>query len=552
TSDRTFEVSFVLQLEACGVPDAEQELRAFEEQQGGALKLTPIPDKPGHCTGTISVNPNDAVVIDARVVDRAPNDLLTFNVDFFEQIEKPARATGYIALTPKAARQEPEDKLVLKGVAGLTTRYDPSLGEDDILITEPDVVPKKICNGKLSTDPRCIYQGDVTRHYVGTGRVDLTQSFGNRANASLSLQYKTGDLGVANESLNKITASQYQANVFATNDTSLNLGKRTFAEPSKGIAVREAGEGFQFTWKWFEATYILNRESATGIANDDDEDNDSIILQVKDIGTHRLVPFFRRVSLTAVRGEERLGGKVPGDGQLKEVNRFLYKTAGLEGFFKVRRMPLSGSLAWYWSERDSRNPDLTKLEDGKGDVGLLTVGLPIRWEQAGNKRKPVSTFTAFFGLGDGDDPKTPNFNEGYIGEGAKFANDQLFLSSIGSSISTGGNGTVGRGLSNKEYLGLQYIDNRTSLLGSIAKLLGIDPADVISESTTLGVHTYRFRENVFGNSDGGWEYDMNFRLESPKGVKWFIDLGYFQPGNALDPVFKEKAWTAAAGVSIEP
>lgn len=530
TADRYFVVTFPLEKCPNPLPPPEQSVISFTE-------------KDGSCTGTVSISPRAYVDIDASVVDLAPRKILQFNVDFFDQTDDPTNSTGFISLTqinPADPKSQPPDKSIFGIVAGLN-------GKDEPFIRKPT-------DGDSS-----LFAGRQKNHFAGSGRLDSSFFYGNRANAKLSLAYKSGDFG-GDETTDKIDASQYQINVFGTNGFVLTYGKTKFAAPSNQIAIGEQGQGFRLAWRNLSLAHILKNERASleGL----DQDRDSSIFQWTPISLN--LGILRSASLTVVRGEERLEQvrttDQAGNTVKPEVSPFVYETYGgevsltepLRSRAAGTGKAFTGSLAFYYSKRDSK-AKATTLSDGRGYVGLGTLSLPFDWQVDSSsqlKRKPRRVATLLAGYGRGDDPKTPNVDESYIGETGAFSRDVLF---VGNIFTNSKSRDIRPGLSNKQYFGLQLTDNTTSVLSWIGtKILQADPRDIISESTTLKLHDYRFNREVLGDRDAGREADLDFVMEAPKGIKWSLSGAYFQPGKALDTLVKDSAWSVSLGVSIDP
>jgi hypothetical protein len=440
TADRYFVVTFPLERCPSPLPSPEESVISFTE-------------KDGSCAGTVSISPRAYVDIDASVVDMAPRKVLQFNVDFFDQTDDPTNSTGFISLTPidpADPKSQPPDKSVFGIVAGLN-------GKDEPFVRKP------------TDDDTSLFTGRQKNHFAGSGRLDSSFSYGNRANAKLSLTYKSGDFG-GDETTDKIDASQYQINVFGINGILLTYGKTKFAAPSNQIAVLEQGQGFRVAWRNLSIARILKNERTNpeGV----DQDRDSSIFQWTPIALN--LGILRSASLTVVRGRERLedsGTDSEGNSVKPPVSPFVYETYGgevlltepLRSRVTGAGNAFTGSLAFYYSERRSK-ARLTTLSDGRGYVGLGTVSRPFAWQvdpASPLKRKPRRVATLLAGYGRGDDPKTPEVDESYIGETGTFSRDVLF---IGNIFSSSNSTYVGRGLSNKQYVGLQLTDNTTSVL----------------------------------------------------------------------------------------
>lgn len=545
-------------------------IKCIEAEYGDAVSLTPT---DGTVTVSSLIDPGSKVDIDAWLLSKAPKDIVPFEVDFFDQTDDPAYSKGYIArkvIDPKDTTAQPENKFTTNLITGFTGADEPCFGKLDD------------CKGTLNEVP---YDGKMKRHYSATGQADFSQDLGNRANGKLSLQYKKSDLGKDDGT----TVSQYQINIFGTNNTTFTLGKFSFVQPSNQIAASVTGEGLRFTFHNFGVSYLVSRESDDGSADAHNKDHDLLLAQWRQ--PINRFGFFRRLELLALRGEDRCkprpadvaaregGCPIEKIGEVSFLKAFphTYTTIGGELFFTVpfgpspadpreRRLPLTGSAAYYRSWKDSRQTDpppadplFLDMRDGEGSVALLTIGRPFGFveEKPGSKKvKPTRVLTSLVGWGSGDDPKTGEEDEGYLGETAAFTRDQIFLTGIalrrGGTQANQALAGLGKGLSNKWYFGLQYTDNTTSLLEWIAALLQVDRNDIVSQSTTISLHSYRLHEPVFNNRDGGFEADIEFRMEQPRSVKWRLVGGYFIPGDAVSSVVKKEVWTVTAGVVVEP
>jgi hypothetical protein len=400
TLDRRFIVTFEVQKdtllkdappcpEALKQPEDQREtplLKCIEAEYGEAVALTPTDS-----TVTVSflIDPGSKVDIDAWLLSKASKDIVPFEVDFFDQTDDPAYSKGYIArrqIDPKDTTAQPDNKFTTNLITGFTGADEPCFGNLDT------------CKGTLNEVP---YDGKMKRHYSATGQADFSQDLGNRANGKLSLQYKKSDFGKDDGT----SVSQYQINIFGTNNTTFTLGKFSFAQPSNQIAASVTGEGLRLTFHNLGLSYLISRESDDGTADAHNKDHDLLLAQWRQ--PINRFGFFRRIDLLALRGEDRCkprpAGVVPRDGgcPVETVNDLTllkgfphtYTTVGGELFFTVpfgpspadpreRRLPLTGSLAFYHSRKDSRqtNPPETDplfldMRDGKGSVALLTVGV---------------------------------------------------------------------------------------------------------------------------------------------------------------------------------
>lgn len=548
TSDRYFSVSFPLDLPLAECPRKNPSTgKSIEDVINRTFQN-------GACSGSITVSPGTTVDLDARVVNQSPNKIFQFTADFFDQTEASASFTrGFLALQdidPSKVELQPKDRFDVGFAASLTGLTDPCINCSLDRVPPAGEVPP-------------FFDGERKRHYTGRGRLDVGMALGNRFNGKLGILFKNSDLG---EDLkeSKLSLDQYQVTVNGTNALTLTYGNTPFAVPSKGIAIREVGEGFRLGWTGrkiaAQLTHLVKRESELFKADRRDEDKDSWVFHIQPIPLNLGV--FYSASVTGVRGQERLDRdeRTQDDGKkLLEVRPFVYETYGGELFFAGEQRSYLGSLAGYYSERDSKS---RLLPDGRGYVGLLTFGIPYSWitervtangQMVELRKKPRRNFTVFLGYGSGDDPKSAT-DESYIGETGSFLGNVLFFGGLNEFKPQ----QIGRGLSNKRYGAVQWTDNTFSLQGFIAKLMDVDERDIVSQSTTVRLHEYRFNKKVvadgFGaDRDAGREIDLEFIMEGPKSVKWTIQGSYFMPGRAMKDLFNhEDAWSFTAGVSVDP
>lgn len=589
TSDRYFVVSFTLRRSdlvgvfqsavaatppeievnpACGTSPTFDIICHLQANYGDGVSFTDNGDGET-LTVSVTVPPGLPKDVDALLLAYAvsgTSKLIPFEVDFFDQTDDPAYSKGYLALeeiNPAAANAQQKNAFTSNLVTGFTSSYDPCLGGATCDRTK---------GIGLATD-QFPFDGEGRRHITGQGQLDLAQNLGSRADMKLSASYKSRDLGSpeVEGTSDAFRVSQFQSNIFATNGMIFTVGRFNFASPSNAIAINETGDGLRLAIRAFAFSYLLRRESNTGLADDHDKDHDIIIGQLN-TGLKAL-GIFRRLNVTAEHGEDRCKNKRSdgGDPTLGDCTGssfpHSYTTAGFELFFNARadrtpadltagRVPITGSIALYQSERNSSDTGTSSVPavpDGEGRVGLLTIGRPFGFvaERPGSpKVKPLQSITAFIGYGTGDKPGTPE-DEGYIGESSAFASDSIFLKSIAGRMRPS-EGKVGSGLSNKRYFGLQYTHSNLSPLQWLTDLLHIRREDIASQSTTISIHDYRFNEPVLDNREAGQEFTIEFRMEQPKNVKWRVSVGYFIPGDGLDTLVREEPWLLSIGAVIEP
>jgi hypothetical protein len=123
----------------------------------------------------------------------------------------------------------------------------------------------------------------------------------------------------------------------------------------------------------------------------------------------------------------------------------------------------------------------------------------------------------------------------------------LFLSRVSKAFP----GDIGIGLANKWYGGLQYTEERWSLLSTLARVIRVKESDIESKSTIITAHGYEFVKEVHGRHWGGEELDVSFTLEAPKNIRWTLGGAYYWKSQAVQEVgLKEDLWTAMAKLAI--
>lgn len=431
------------------------------------------------------------------------------------------------------------------------------------------------------------YEGGYRRHYSSLGRLEMRKALGTRADAFVALSYRDEtDLGV--KDLPKASAPQYYVNVNSLVGLALQFGRNTFAADSAGgLAFVEKGDGFRISFPYgMSLSHIIKRESKGAGADRANNDAKSYIFQAKalpidslfidedederaDAGQPRRnannpLRALRSLDLTAIRGVDKL--------------THVYETYGGELFYAVTnigchgdlkncsRPPsdklntnfgnVAGSVAFYKSSRHLRlEPDCTKnliCRDAAGYTGLVTATYTpaVRLAASGVGFETVRSYTLRYGLGSGDRSSSSR-DHGYVGETASYAPDSLFLSLIGPAIDSKANRVIGAALSNKRYWGFQYVDNTVSPLEWLLMLIRISKDDIAGKATIFKYHDYRFRYPVSGEKQGGKEYDMEFNIESPQGVKVTVSGGYLMAGAALKPFVKKNPWVLSSSISLK-
>jgi hypothetical protein len=489
------------------------------------------------CTASATIPPRQKARFSNATLRHSPDDLIRFSVAFFGQTTPPPNSSAFVRLRP------------------------PKRGE---LL----VVPPKFSIG-LGIDGGSAYDlssdlGGHNRHTFGTGTTAIGFT-GGAVDGSVSLQFKSGDFG--NTQAQNVTLSEYQAKVFGPRDFLLQVGQFTFARPSSGIAISERGEGVLFAYRKFAASYIIHRESDAedGSANPQNDDYYVTLAQMKNVSFQN-TRFLDGIDFTIAYGnnknDDRPKDPEPGPPLPLRKAAYTFTTLGIEArlsfsdvarFSRIRNAAMSAAV--YHSRRNVR-PRLEESEElnkGRGTVGLLTFG----WRWSGNaalfaetrKSRPPYGPTFTVGRGSGDNQGSDVRDEGYLGENAAFAVDKIFLSQLSKNKDF--EPTVGRGLENKWYAGVQWADARGSLLGWLASYVG-KPESIVSRNTVVALHTYRFANDVHGRRAAGMEANVEFQVESPQKVTWTLGGAYYHRSRAVELAgLEDDVWQITAGVSFK-
>ncbi|KXJ04511.1 hypothetical protein AC249_AIPGENE2040, partial [Exaiptasia diaphana] len=374
------------------------------------------------CKFTTQPTFDDASIIPFKVLALADNRL-KLSVSFFDAAESPSNNAGYLRLGTSFT--ESESTTTFEISANISGKLDPDTTSE----AEADD------DGKVpllsAENP---YRGRDLSRFSGGGELTLGRALGDRAKASLSVEFKDADLG-AGEDLDP-EVSRYQVDVFGKTGLSLRFGRYRFAKPTSGLAINQSGEGFEFLKDNFSLGLLVGKESLDGKADFENDDSQVLITKVNDIQIGQS-GILRSLDLIGLYGEEK-----------RPEQSYDYWTLGCELFFfgsegisTLRSGDLQkekvgngvGSLAFYHSKRDIRDqceegvddPEVCKpeilLRDGEGSsiLGSYTYN---RLQLDANKftAKTIWSLTFLAGWGEGDDPDTER-NDGYLGENAGYS-----------------------------------------------------------------------------------------------------------------------------------
>lgn len=496
------------------------------------------------CVATATIPPYQYATFSSSVLAHHPKKRIAFTVAFFGETEIPANANGYVIRPGASEADKKPDKTFALALGGDTSS---------------------------SQEPNDNVKGQL-RHSGSSGTLSFLYT--GPVEASATLRFKNGDFGGSTDS-NKLEASQYQGKVFGhkvklfqgidfLKDRAVNLqyGKLQFAKPSSGIAVNVFGEGLQLALGSASLSYVVLRESDNPkeVADTQNDDSDLWILQIKNIAVP--VGIFRTLDLVALHGNDRKDQeKTPVTDPAKTFLPipFRYESFGGEVRWGVEDLPaLGGSLAGYYSKREvgatPQNPpqDRPIRKAGQGWTALARASwthlvFPKLNELEKGKTHQAYGISLLLGYGTGDDKRTADKDEGYLGENAGFSNDVLFLSRVSKAFPE----DIGSGLSNKWYGGMQFTNAQARWLELIPNALGVASEDIASTGTVLSLHTYQFVREVHGLHWGGVELDGELNIEAPKNIRWSLGGAYYHKSSALKAIgLDHDLWSITAKLSI--
>jgi hypothetical protein len=549
------------------------------------VRLTNCQD--GECDALIIVPPGSRgerklpvrLLREAYVGEKKLVPVTSFSVELFHDEVQLANPQGYFSLVPFELVEPKDDGSKWHASVTADAASSPDLSdlqatpEDDPVIS--DTAPRGGANDAL---------------LAGTARIGLKQSLGSIVSGEFDLRLKSGPFGTPPS----VDATKYRLNVFGANGATYSGGLYTIAEPSEAVALSETGENVGLHIGFIDANYILRRY-VPALRRDvldfedrqADRNHSAVLLQVRNAGP--LTWKFAQLDLYALYGRKSAtrciqltegacpsqpgesDNAVPVDPSGKPLTFALkqrYWTYGAELTFGFKE-GWGGSAALYHSQlRVKDAPEQATLQttdSGDGTVGLFTIGwTKFQKTVVVDDRPSLFTVRAQLGIGTGDDP-TKDGNQGYLGETAGFAPDQLFLSVLAPAIQTA-RGQVGAGLSNKTYIGFLVSTPQWSPLQYLADVMNVPSTDVAGKSTTIKFHQYRFNEEVNGRRSAGSELNIEFAFESPGAVTYSIGGGAFWPGAALtepgdarlsaafaglEPLIRRMQWNATARLTVK-
>jgi hypothetical protein len=532
--------------------------------------------RQGKCSAVLQVNENLSASLPLSVLwasfQRQNSSVSTFTIAFFEEDTSPANAKGYFTMAAGTAFVEPADSQRWTANTGAVAAHEPDLNDLVPADKKPPVIQLP-----LAGEPGNVRDAVNRWRLSGNVVLGVTHTFGVKASGEFEIQLKDGDFGTDPS----VSATKFRLNIHGANGLSFSGGRFDIASPSYGIAMRERGDAVAITHPYANllGALIIRKEQprdrflADTPKDPQDRDHWAVYLQaapVLRLGAQQ----WGQVNVFGVYGQQEQQRTADFGKDTMQVMQFdrHYETVGAEWLGTFNRS--AASVAVFGSRTRANTPD--ERVDLPGDRGHGYVALAtftrtnLDSAVEGNRQKVDGAFNLFFGLGSGDetpaDSSAKDTNEGYVGETGNFTPDLLFLSRLAPLINTDvrarsddgsmtirRTGRVGRGLANKTYFGATYTDQRWSLLQLIARGLQIPADDLGARSTTVKLHYYRFNQRVFQAHDGGTEFDLEFKLDSPRGVKYTMLTGVFWPGAALKDsgLIAKTQWLLSLGVSVK-
>lgn len=513
------------------------------------------------CDYTFTVNQAQTAMLKGDVLSFLNPGRVVFNVLFAGEAEPPVHNQGYFKT--RKAFKESDNRTEWGFGASLGGNLSPKTTR--LLHATNDQV---FSSRRFSEEQP--YTGDRLDGFTGAGSLSLKQFLGDRAQGNATVTFKSGNLGEKSDG--SASVSSYTVTVFGDNFRQLRLGKYGLFTTRESISGSLEGESFEMIFRSLSLGYFVRKNRSETVTVNDDKVNVRTITFPERAVTFSLqnLPFrqnnvLRTWTLSGAYGDEHgnVLSKLPDPdkgGLLKPDNfqaPFRYATLGTDLTFGISGATaggVSGAFSLYqnrrWLISGAKNDLPERIRKGKGTVGLFNLRLSAGTSTG---QAPPQTIEARIGYGTGDDPKTPDRDEGYLGEGGSYTPDLLFLSKFAGNIGSldeRKRPEVAAGLSNKTYFGVSYVNTRTAfLLEALAAALGVREK-TISRSTTVSLHHYRFNEPVFGEREAGNEVDVKFEVQVPKGITTSLSVGRFFSGPALDKVFVELPWTASAQVKI--
>jgi hypothetical protein len=522
-SDRQFVVTFA------GIPEANRaELVRF------GLKVTDCRD--ARCKASVQVAPGSG---QARVPLRGLRDtlakgesggLVSFTVSFFDDDVTPSNSTGYFTFVDEQNFREGGSVTAWSTGMTLTIQRDPDLSTFN---------PPGMKAAAIDFAHPLAHMNRT--HVTGSATIGIKQQLGGRADAEVELVAKKGDFGFDSGG---VGASKYLATIYALNGATLTGGRVDLAAPTNSISIAESGEAVNVAFRipkmhWLgrvNVARIIRKElpdgsftsaeivKATAAGTVLEKDHGAILAQFRDLtfGSR-----YFRASLYGVLGEAKRGHVVdPANPTTSELTRYEvdYWSTGADMTLSYRHLLLTGGLyankRWSDDAPEAAAPAIAK----SGNVGLATMSYTnIDKGELEQGRQEVD-WIASASIGGGGD---------YVGETQAFAPDLLFLSTLAPALKETSY-PIGSGLTNKWYFGGAISTPQSfQWIKDILRPVSPSARDISASSVSFKLHHYLRRYASAGSRSLGTEGDFEFRIETPKGVRFQLIAAAFKPGEAL-------------------
>ncbi len=468
----------------------------------------------------------------------------SFSVSFVGDPDIPDNSTGYFRTAENIV--EPKSSTSWNLSASVSAQRAPEFVEKVTVPSEEEGKDDEVQKIPPTVDNP--YDGNSVRQVKGSGSFKLKQTLGNRALGTATLAFKNGAFGAADQT-DDVVVSEYTIQTYGMNDLQFRFGKYRFLS---SLQANPKGEGLELYLRGFSIGHIINRESLSGEANDADQDSRITFI----LGENLRLSNDVRMDVFALQGE---------DENPAEESKF--KSYGLTAYFDTQAScknskdeicsAYGADLDIGFSEIEYGDLHPEPADEGEGwhyNLLLQFIDLASPNEvKAGDVKKGTKvsdvqrTYSIQYAQGDGDEATTPEMNEGYSGPSAGFSVDKIFLAALAPNLLDEQGRKLG-GLTNMRYLGLNLAFQQYSPLEPIWELFDA-AGDIQSRSTRFSVHRYKFQEPVFGNQDIGYEMDVDFNIEAPKGITTSVGLGYFFADEAFAFVDKDP-WVFDFKVSL--
>jgi hypothetical protein len=520
-TDRQFVVTFA------GIPETS---RAELVRQG--LKVTDCRD--AKCKAAIQVMPSGRPRVPLRALREAlakgdSGGVVSFAVSFFDDDVTPSNSAGYFTFVDEQNFREAGSTTAWSSSVTVATQRDP-----DLSTFVPTGQKAALINFGHPW-------GRINRtHVTGSATIALKQQLGARADAEVELVAKKGDFGLE---ASGVTPSKYFATIYALNGATLTGGRFDLAAPTNSIALSESGEAVnvafrvpKFLWLGrinvarivrkelpdgsFTAAEVIKATTAGTLL---EKDHGATVVQFKDI---TLSSKIFRASLYGSLGEAKRGLAVdPANPTTSELSRYEvdYWTTGVDTTISHRHVLLTGGL--YRNKRWSKDVPAAASKGiaRSGYVGLGTLSYTNVDKSDRDKGLQTVDWVLSGSVGAGGD---------YVGESQAFAPDQLFLTTFAPALREDAI-PIGPGLTNKWYYGLALSSPQSwNLIKKIIGPLSPTARDINASSVSFKVHQYLRRGGGAARALGT-EGNFEFRIETPKGVRFQLLLAAFKPGEAL-------------------